>query len=185
MTANSIADLSKRMAVSCTPMPPIRSNSGGMDDGDEDSQTSRNRLRVKNGSEHGNKLAFRRASTPAPNELAMVPSRSQWPTYQRIALPLPYLPSDYEPSESSTKQRIFHPEYLRQQPVRLPANGMLQIDNPGWEGKQSTRPRSKSTGSERVQVPVQNRQKQLSISGTQDYHNHLELVPYRDWTIIS
>lgn len=156
-----------------------------MNDADEDSKLKGSLKSKKDQYEDSKRVSVRRASTPTSTELAMVPSHSQWTTYQRIALPLPYLPSDYEPSKSSMKQRIFHPEYLRQDRDRITGSGRLQIDSSGWNLKQHPqRPRSNSTGSDRSQLPT-NIQNQLSASSSHDGQKHLELVPYRDWTVIS
>jgi hypothetical protein len=152
---------------------------------DEESKLKGSLKNKKDQYENSKRVSVRRASTPTSTELAMVPSHSPWPTYQRIALPLPYLPSDYEPSESSMKQRIFHPDYLHQDRNRITGSGTLQIDSSSWNPKQhQQRPRSSSTGSNRFQLPT-NRQQQLSTVGSQDGQKHLELVPYRDWTVIS
>ncbi|KAI9287334.1 kinase-like domain-containing protein [Umbelopsis sp. AD052] len=156
-----------------------------MNDADEESKFKGSNKNKKEQYENSKRVSVRRASTPTSTELAMVPSHSQWPTYQRIALPLPYLPSDYEPSESSMKQRIFHQDYLHQDRNRITGSKRLQIDSSSWNPKQhQQRPRSSSTGSDRSQLPT-NRQQHLSNSGSQDGQKHLELVPYRDWTVIS
>ncbi|KAM3588835.1 putative serine/threonine-protein kinase iks1 [Umbelopsis sp. WA50703] len=164
-----------------------------MEDDEEGRQAVRNRHGVPSINEAGGRTVMRRASTPAPNELAMVPSRSQWTTYQRIPLPLPYLPSDYEPSQASSKQRIFHPDFLRNhQQSLLPPPSLLQINSSSWDSsptrqqqqQQSTRPRSRSIDSGRIK-PEPSRTQQLSIVGSHHNHDNLELVPYRDWTVIA
>jgi hypothetical protein len=156
-----------------------------MNDAEDESNPSRSQKSRKDKYKSIKRSPIRRASTPSPTELAIVPSHSQWPTYKRIALPLPYLPSDYEPSESSMKQRIFHPDYLHHEKNRITGSSRLQIDNSSWNVKQQQqRPRSSSTGSDRSQIPT-NMHQQLSAGGIPDGQKHLELVPYRDWTVIS
>ncbi|KAH8555417.1 kinase-like domain-containing protein [Umbelopsis sp. PMI_123] len=107
-----------------------------MNDAEDESNPSRSQKSRKDKYKSIKRSPIRRASTPSPTELAIVPSHSQWPTYKRIALPLPYLPSDYEPSD------------------------------------------------DRSQIPT-NMHQQLSAGGIPDGQKHLELVPYRDWTVIS
>ncbi|KAG2176231.1 hypothetical protein INT43_005465 [Umbelopsis isabellina] len=171
-----------------------------MENDDEDKQAQRHHHLAASSNEAAGRTVMRRASTPAPNELAVVPSRSQWSTYQRIPLPLPYLPSDYEPSQASSKQRIFHPDFLRNhRQSHSPVPNLLQIDSSSWEAapmqqqqpqnqqqqhQQSVRPRSRSIDSGRTErTPA--RSQQLSIVGSHQNHDNLELVPYRDWTVIA
>lgn len=189
-------------------MPQFLVNSDEMEDGEEDKQALRHRHLVPSSNEAGGRTTMRRASTPAPNELAMVPSRSQWSTYQRIPLPLPYLPSDYEPSQAGSKQRIFHPDFSKHRQSPLPVPNLLRIDSSSWEAppmqqqqlqaqqqpqqqtqkkqqqQQSVRPRSRSIDSGRIER-APSRTQQLSIVGRQQNHDNLELVPYRDWTVIA
>ncbi|KAF7722076.1 putative serine/threonine-protein kinase iks1 [Apophysomyces ossiformis] len=95
--------------------------------------------------------------------------------YSRVPLPLPYSPSDYQPSPTSPK----HWTYF--QPLAI-----SKALTPGNATSSTTRMRSLSAGQD-THNPV------TSIHPTQspllaienDERQHFELVPYREWTVIS
>lgn len=112
--------------------------------------------------------SLRRASEPfgglTDNNQARISSQLT----ARVPLPLPYLPSDYEPSSTSPSHRILFPENL---------DFARQVPYPTM-----TRQRSRSVGP-RDTSP---RRSVLAIESSQSSENHnYELVPYREWTVIS
>lgn len=128
------------------------------------------------------RLAGRRASEPVLSEQETASPSPE--IAERIPLPLPYLPSDYEPSPSSPRHR-----FLQANEAPIPHHDLLSLP-PGLGDSLSRlsmrRQRSQSTGSPDPDslvssAPVPYRALMAPTANT--YTG--ELVPYREWTVIS
>jgi hypothetical protein len=119
------------------------------------------------------------------------------------SLPLPYLPSDYQPSPSSSKHIVISPSSSLAQQMHT-----NYTSSSGSSSASSTsRQRSRSTGNLLGDVGNNNNNNNYSKnnntnfmpSSTHQYHRpytvfdedtpyerqqHFELVPYREWTVI-
>lgn len=125
-------------------------------------------------------VALRRSSETS--SASTVVNRRNAPT--RVPLPLPYLPSDYEPSPTSPRHRFV---LTLEEPIPL---HMQSRD--GLVRSTTTRHRSLSTGTFDmldadgiVQPASTTRAIEPSATPGTSAINHFELVPYREWTIIS
>ena len=102
----------------------------------------------------------------------------------RVPLPLPYLPSDYEPSPTSPRHRfITHPF------ATVPTMGRQRAQSMGHQHEPSlipSSPPSLLSSSFSATTPSEDSD-MLAIARTPYLQNRAsnEIVPYREWTVIS
>ncbi|KAI8388672.1 kinase-like domain-containing protein [Radiomyces spectabilis] len=142
------------------------------------SGVKKSRSTKKKPSKHST-TGYRRASDPEVSHAMALMLNNADPTQDshfitRVPLPLPYSPSDYIPSPSSPKHFVVDRPYIRgflrspdETPARLP--GM-------------TRHRSQSAGEHDARPAPTS---YLAIEDTTSSGRSFELVPYREWTVIS
>ncbi|OAD75399.1 hypothetical protein PHYBLDRAFT_180781 [Phycomyces blakesleeanus NRRL 1555(-)] len=149
-------------------------------------------------------LGSRRASFPESSQLMALVSSTSTPsqglgdsrTHSHIPLLFPHLPSDYLPSPSSPKHFVLTYEHSREH--RLLGADTISGRMQSVASLQSplmVRQRSRSAGQTRLTPPgeFQSRQEQdlrqesshLAIESGSSMSNTSELVPYREWTVIS
>lgn len=116
----------------------------------------------------------RRASDSTANEALALISNN----YNRIPPPLPYLPSDYQPSPDSPRHIILSSHPVNQQ--HIPA---IILDNHSVNSNSGKRQRSRSIGHP---LAIENNIASTSnVSTSLVSNNNFELVPYREWTVIA
>ncbi|KAI9021665.1 kinase-like domain-containing protein [Phycomyces nitens] len=150
-------------------------------------------------------LASRRASFPESSQLMALVSSTSTPnqgladnhTHSHIPLLFPHLPSDYLPSPTSPKHFVLTYGHSREHRL-LGADigtGRMQSVASSLHSPLMVRQRSHSAGPSRLTPPNDSQTRQehslhiershLAIEGGSSITNTSELVPYREWTVIS
>lgn len=121
-------------------------------------------------------IVRRRASDTEANEaLALISNH-----YNRIPPPLPYLPSDYQPSPDSPRHII-----LSSQPVNSQRPTII-LDSHPIQSNSGKRQRSRSIGYPLAIENNNNNSNNVATSSSSVIsNNNFELVPYREWTVIA
>ncbi|KAI8072397.1 kinase-like domain-containing protein [Gongronella butleri] len=148
---------------------------------------SRHELPLHGAVQHG----VRRASMPEPSQVMATSSDAHgaFMAPVRVPLPLPYSPTDYLPSPTSPRHFLLTP------PPQPGPSPLALLDTAVRTGASATgpapvpvsvpmgafgaaRPRSQSTDSRHALLPPEDAE-------TSTPKQHFELVPYREWTVIS